>query len=116
MLKEKKRVRLYEGMFIINNSLSEDARQKAIDRISKAIEGFGGEIVKVLDWGKRKLAYPIDDHREGYYYLVYFNLNSTTVKDFWSDLQLHEDLIRYMTVVTDKVRENLEFEPLSKSN
>ena len=116
MLKEKKRVRLYEGTPIINNSLSEDARQKAIDRVSTTIADLGGEVVKLIDWGKRKLAYPVEDHREGYYYLIYFNLNSTTVKEFWNELQLHEDIIRYMTVVTDKVRENLEFEPLNKSN
>ena len=71
--KEKK---LYEGMYILNATLSEDALKKALERITKTIEDDGGEIHKTHDMGRRKLAYEIKGHKQGQYFLLYFSCNS----------------------------------------
>ncbi len=66
------RQNLYEGMYVISATLSDDARHKALDRIQTGITGHGGEIEKIHEQGRRRLAYEIDGHREGYYYIIYF--------------------------------------------
>ncbi len=109
----QKRRRLYEGMYIINSNLSEEARKKALEKITKAIEDKKGEIHKIHDMQKRKLAYEIDKKKEGYYYLIYFSIASSEIKKLWDEYLLHEDIIRFMTVKADEVLEKLEFKPLS---
>ena len=51
----KEKHQLYEGMYILNATLSEDARKKALDRITSSISERGGEVHKVHDEGKKKL-------------------------------------------------------------
>lgn len=109
---KKERKRLYEGMYIINANLSDDARKKALEKISHTIEAKNGEIHKVIDMGKRRLAYEIDKKREGYYYLLYFSINSCAISDLWKEYHLNEDLIRFMTSKTDAILKDLEFKPL----
>ncbi len=110
MIRERKR--LYEGMYIINSNLSEDARKKALEKITSSIEEKKGEIHKVFDMGKRRLAYEIDKKREGYYYLLYFSINSSFVSELCKEYQLNEDLIRFMTSKAESILKSLEFKPL----
>jgi len=57
------KLHLYEGMYIFNATLSEEAKGKALDRIIKGITSRGGEMHKTFDQGRRKLAYKIDGRR-----------------------------------------------------
>jgi len=102
----------YEGMYIFNATLSEDARKKALEKVTAGITGRGGEVQKVHDQGRRKLAYEIRGSREGYYYLVYFTSATSKLAEVWKEYQLNEDLLRFMTVRADEVKENLEFKKL----
>lgn len=108
----KKELRLYEGMYILNASLSEDALKKALERITKAIEENGGEIHKVHDMGRKKLAYDIEGHKQGQYYLLFFSVSPTTIEEMWQEYQHNEDLIRYVTMRAEKVLEKIEFKTL----
>ena len=108
----KKQSRLYEGMYILNASLSEDALKKALDRITKAIKDNGGEIHKVHEMGRKKLAYEIDGHKQGYYFLLYFDIDPSFIKEMWKEYHLNEDLIRYVTLRAEKVLQKLEFKSL----
>ena len=105
--------RLYEGMYIINSNLSEDARKKALEKITKAIEEKKGEIHKIHDMGKRKLAYNIDKKREGYYFLIYFTIATNHIQELWDEYLLHEDIIRFMTSKAENVLETLEFKSIA---
>lgn len=109
------RKRLYEGMYIVNTNLSEDARKKAIEKITKSIEEKNGEIHIIHEMGKRRLAYEIEKKREGFYYVIYFSIASKQMIELTKEYQLHEDLIRYMTSRAEKVLETLEFKPLEQS-
>ena len=61
----------YELTYIIDTALEEEARKELIEKISSLIAQNGGEVEKVDEtWGKRRLAYPINDKPEGYYVLV----------------------------------------------
>ncbi|MDJ0651588.1 MAG: 30S ribosomal protein S6 [Simkaniaceae bacterium] len=108
----KKELRLYEGMYILSASLSEEALKKALERITKPIEENGGEIHKIHEMGRKKLAYEIDGHKQGHYILLYFSIYPTLMKEMWKEYHLNEDLIRYVTMRAEKVIEKLEFKPL----
>lgn len=103
---------LYEGMYIISATLSDDARNKALDKIQKGITSRGGEILKIHDQGRRRLAYQIENHREGYYYLIYFNAKPESVSELWQEYHLNEDLVRYITLRAEKVLEKIEFKSI----
>lgn len=106
------KIELYEGMYVVSAQLSEEARGRVLKKITDGIEGAGGEIKKIHEMGRRKLAYEIDKHREGYYFLIYFTLNSLQMAGQWKEYRLNEDLIRFMTTQVETVRESLEFKIL----
>lgn len=108
----KERTQLYEGMYILNASLSEDARQKCLERITAGITERGGEIHKVHDQGRKKLAYEIRGLREGHYFLLYFTAPSTGLSELWREYHLNEDLLRFLTLKAEEVKENIEFQKL----
>ncbi len=106
------RQNVYEGMFILSATLSEDARQKALDRITSEITQRDGNVKKLFDQGRKKMAYEINGKREAYYYLIYFDLPSHSMSEMWREYHLNEDLIRFMTLKVETVPENIEFKPL----
>lgn len=106
---------LYEGMYVISATLSDDARNKALDKIQNGIVSHDGEIMKLHDQGRRRLAYAIDGHREGYYYVLYFKVKPSAIAELWHDYHLNEDLVRFITLTADKVVEKIEFKPLEQA-
>jgi small subunit ribosomal protein S6 len=105
---------LYEGMYVISATLSDDARNKALQKIQAGITQRGGEILKIHDQGRRRLSYEIDGHREGHYYIVYFNLKPAGISELWQEYHLNEDLVRFITLRADKVLEKIEFKALEE--
>lgn len=110
----EKKENLYEGMYIISAKLSDDARHKALDKIQKEITSQGGEIVKIHDQGRKRLAYEINGHREGYYYILYFNAPPAAIAELWREYHLNEDLIRFITLRAEQVMEKIEFKPIEE--
>lgn len=109
---KKKRKELYEGMYILSATLSDESRKKALEKITDGITQKGGEIHKTHDQGRKKLAYEMDGKREGYYYVLYFTLPTREVNELWKEYHLNEDLLRFMTMRTEKVLETLEFKSI----
>jgi small subunit ribosomal protein S6 len=109
---DQNRQNLYEGMYVISATLSDEARHKALDRIQTGITSRGGEIQKIHEQGRRRLAYDIDGHREGFYYVIYFTAPTAAITELWHDYHLNEDLIRFITLRADKVMDKIEFKPL----
>lgn len=108
----KSKSNLYEGMYILSATLSEDARSKAIEKILASIQYHAGEVLKIFEQGRKKLAYEIGGRREGYYYVIFFTANSTSMPELWREYQLNEDLIRFMTLSAEKVPEKIEFKQI----
>ena len=103
---------LYEGMYILSSTLSEDARQKALDKIVHGIVEKDGEVKKVFDQGRKKLAYEINGRREGHYYVMFFEAPSLIISELWHEYHLNEDLIRFVHLTAEVVPESLEFKSL----
>ena len=110
---KKERRHLYEGMYILSASLSDDARQKALDKITAGITKRSGELHKIIDQGRKKLAYEINTRRDGHYVLLYFSVPSHAMTEMWREYHLNEDLIRFITLRVEQVPEKIEFQPLS---
>lgn len=114
MVKQEK-TQLYEGMYIVSSTLSEDARTKALERITSSITSRGGEVHKVHEQGRKKLAYEIDGKKEGYYFLIYFSLKAHLIEELWREYHLNEDLVRFMTLRVEEVVEEINFKSLTQA-
>lgn len=106
---------LYEGMYVLKATLSDDARNKALDKIKNGITGREGEVVKIHDQGRRRLAYEIDGLREGHYYILYFNVVPSAISEMWQEYHLNEDLIRFITLRSEAVMDKIEFKVLEET-
>lgn len=111
MSKEEKK-NLYEGMYILSAQLSDEARGRALQNLKNLVTEFGGEIKHVIEMGRRRLEYDVNGHREGYYFLMYFDVVPSAITTLWREYQLNEDLVRFMTLRTDKVLEEINFKSL----
>lgn len=112
MEKENETMHLYEGMYILSSALSDDARSKALQKILDLIEEQGGKVLKLHEQGRQRLAYDVRKHREGHYYIVYFEVPPGTIKDMQREYHLMEDLLRFITLRTEKVMEEIKFKSL----
>lgn len=108
----KERNHLYEGMYILSTALTDDARQKLIDKMTARIEEKGGKLHKIFDQGRKKLAYEINKKREGHYFLFYFSAPTNVMDKLWREYRLSEDILRFMTTRALNVPEKIEFQPL----
>jgi small subunit ribosomal protein S6 len=89
-------MRRYELMLVIRPDVPDDRSQAVIDRTTRQIVASGGQIVKVAPWGRRRLAYPIDRHREGSYHIVVFEGPSTVVAELERGLLITEEVLRHL--------------------
>lgn len=86
----------YELGFILNPEVSEDAIRTLVGRIEQIVANYGGQIFKINHWGRRRLAYPIDHHRDGYYIFIDMVLTPETVAEIERTLRVTETVFRYM--------------------
>lgn len=91
----------YETIVILDPDLSEDQRQPVFDRIGEIIPQQGGQLVKVEDWGVRKLAYEIKKKPRGYYALIDFCGGGPLVSEVERFFKIDDRVMKYMTVLTD---------------
>jgi len=84
----------YEIVAVLRADLDEEALGAALDAISKRITDNGGSVTGVDRWGKRKLAYPIKKHRDGFYTLIVFGLDAARIPTLRQTLGLQEDVLR----------------------
>ena len=91
----------YELALVINAKIEDDARTDAIEKIKALIEKFGGEITNVDEWGKKKLAYEIQKMREGYYYFIQFEGETTVPAELEERLRIEETVLRFLCVKQD---------------
>ena len=88
----------YELIYIIDTTVEEEARKALIEKFNGIIAANGGEVVKVEELGKRRLAYAIDYKTEGYYVYVAFNGASELPKELSRNLGINESVIRSQVV------------------
>ena len=97
-------MRRYETIFISTADLSSDERDGVIEKYKKIIDDLDGRIVKVENWGKRRLAYQIKKRREGVYILIDFGGEHAVIQELERNFKIDERILRYQSVkLSDKV-------------
>lgn len=82
--------------------MEDEARTALIQKFNDIITSNGGEIEKVDEWGKRKLAYPINYINDGYYVLVNFSADSQLPAELERNLKISDSVMRFIVVNLDK--------------
>ena len=95
-------MRRYELMLVFRPDAPDDRIAAIIDRTTRQITADGGQIVKVAPWGRRRLAYPIDRHREGAYHIVVFEAPTTTIAELERGLLITEEVLRHLVIRQDR--------------
>ena len=88
----------YEVMYVIDAALEDSARVELINRFSDLVKKNGGEIDRVDEWGKRRLAYAINYKTEGYYVLMYIKAPSELPRELERNMQINDSVLRYLVV------------------
>ena len=88
----------YEVMYVIDTALEEGARSELINRFSNIVVNNGGKVDRVDEWGKRRLAYPINYKTEGYYVLMYMTAPADLPRELERNLQISESVLRYLVI------------------
>ena len=88
----------YEAMYIVTPEMEDEAIKGVIEKFSGIITANGGEIEKTVEWGRKKLAYPIDYKTEGYYVLVNFAAAPELPRELERNFRNDESILRYMVV------------------
>lgn len=95
------RERDYQLGVVISPDVSEDQARTLIDRISTIVANNDGQVMRVIAWGRRRLAYPIEHHRDGLYYWFDMQLPPTAVVEVERQLRVNEDIIRHLLTLRD---------------
>ncbi|MFS0749732.1 30S ribosomal protein S6 [Oceanobacillus sp. 1P07AA] len=91
-------MRKYEIMYIIRPDIEEEAQTALIERFNTILTDNGAEIDKVDEKGKRRLAYEINDYRDGYYVILNFRSGEEAINEFDRLAKFNEDIIRHMAI------------------
>ena len=97
-------MRSYELMVVLDPRINEDETAQLIQDIRELLENSGVDIIKVDEWGRRKLAYEIQDLKDGHYVLYYLGSEGGDHKlpEVKVRLQQHDSVLRYLVVRTDE--------------
>jgi len=91
-------MRDYELMVVLSPELDEDGVATATDRVKTLVTSRGGEVVDVQAWGRRRLAYPIQKHRDGIYAVAKLKLTPDGTEPLDRGLRLSEAVLRHLLV------------------
>ena len=88
----------YELIYIIDTAVEETARKELVEKFNGIIAANGGEVVKVEEWGKRRLAYAINYKTEGYYVLMYVTAPADLPRELERNFQINEAVLRSLVI------------------
>lgn len=91
----------YELVLIVNAKIEDDERAATVEKAKEIITRFGGTVTEVEDSGKKRLAYEIQKMREGFYYFIHFEAESSAPAEIERHVRIMENVIRYLCVRQD---------------
>lgn len=95
-------MRTYETIFIAHPDLVEEEVKALIDRMKGIIENLNGQLIKVEEWGRKKLAYKLKKSTKGYYVLIRFGGNGEILVEIERNLRLSDAVLKYQSIREDK--------------
>ncbi|ATO49379.1 MULTISPECIES: 30S ribosomal protein S6 [Brevibacillus] len=95
-------MRQYEVMYVLRPDLEEEKVKANVARYSEVVTNNGGEITKLQEMGKRRLAYEIQKFKDGFYVLMNFKANAEVVTETERLMKINDDVIRFLFVREDQ--------------
>jgi small subunit ribosomal protein S6 len=88
----------YELTVVVNAKLEDEERAAAVEKVKEYVTRFGGTVVNVDEWGKKRLAYEIQKMKEAYYYFVQFEAEADVPAEIEAKLRIQENILRFLCV------------------
>ena len=88
----------YELAVVVSAKIEDEERAAVVDKCKALIERIGGTITNVDDWGKKRLAYEIQKMKEGFYYFIQFEAESSAPAEIESRIRIMDNVLRYLVV------------------
>ena len=95
-------MRKYEVIFILDPDLEEEQAQSLVEKVKGIITQANGEVLKVEDWGKRKLAYEVKKKPKGHYILVHFLGEPSLLSELERNFRVMDAVIKFQSVRLDE--------------
>ncbi|HEY4687972.1 MAG TPA: 30S ribosomal protein S6 [Anaerolineae bacterium] len=95
-------MRPYELTFIVRPGVEAENLDAVVEKVKGLVTSGGGQVTEVNAWGRRRLAYPIDKATEGQYFFLRTNLPPQLLGGLERDLQLTEQIMRFLIVRADE--------------
>ena len=92
----------YETVFILNPVLSEDQIKETVQKYEDILVSKGAKMISKENWGLKKLAYPIQNKKSGFYHLFEYTVEGDAVNELETEFKRDERFMRYLTVSLDK--------------
>ncbi len=92
----------YETVFILNPVLSAEQVGETVKKFKSIIDAQGGKVSHTEDWGLRKLAYPIEKKKSGFYQMLEFDMPGEGIRNLEVELKRDERVMRFLSVALDK--------------
>jgi len=88
----------YESIFVVRPSLPDEDTNKLIDKMKGVLEKSGGSLLKLENWGKKRLAYEVKRERKGTYVYLHFKASGPVVGELERSYRLEDSIMKFMTV------------------
>jgi small subunit ribosomal protein S6 len=95
-------MRDYELVFIVTPEIDETATADIVEKVKSWIAEIGGSIESTEEWGRQKLAYLVNNHKEGLYYLFNIQIEPSAVATLERNFRLQESVLRFLIINRDE--------------
>ncbi|MCI8991862.1 MAG: 30S ribosomal protein S6 [Eubacterium sp.] len=92
----------YELGLVVNAKIEDDERAAVVEKAKEYITRAGGSITNIDEWGKKRLAYEIQKMREGFYYFIQFDAESTAPAQIEENVRIMDNILRFLCVRQDE--------------
>lgn len=97
-------LRDYELMYIVRPNMGDEEFPGATERVDTLVTNLGGQVGEKNPWGKRRLAYPIEKHEDGYYVVAKIKLAPGRTQDLENQLRISDEVIRHIIVQPAEIK------------
>jgi small subunit ribosomal protein S6 len=91
----------YELVYIVSPKITDGELPGVLSRVSESVSKIGGSVTEVVQWGRKRLAYPVKKFQEGNYVLARIEMKPAATKELEANLKLSNEVIRHLLIRSD---------------
>jgi small subunit ribosomal protein S6 len=109
---KRKQMNCYETLFVVKPTLTDEETSAQVEKVKAVLTKEGAELLATDDMGMRKLAYPVEKNNRGYYTVLFYKANGSTIAELERNLKINEEVIKFLTIRYTKTKEMTQFDKL----